>query len=75
MLAILQDQHQEVYTIEEAIDETFMKYISNDNSCPLLQRDPGSEEIGEFLAFVQHVQYEKSGQMAFVADFQGEHIT
>lgn len=38
-LAILQDQHWEVYMIEEAIDETFMKYIGNDNSHPLLQQD------------------------------------
>ena len=75
MPAISQDQHREVYMIEEAIDETFTKYIGNDNSHPLLQWDPELEEIGEFLAFAQHVQYEKSGQMAFVADFQGEHVT
>lgn len=74
-LAISQDQHREVYMIEEAINETFTKYIGNGNSRPLLQENPELEEIGEFLAFAQHVQYEKSGRMAFVADFQGECIT
>ena len=35
-LAIFQDQHWEVYMIEEAIDETFMKYIGNYNFHPFL---------------------------------------
>ena len=60
--------------IEEVINETFTKYIGNGNSRPLPQQDHESEEIAEFLAFAQHVQYEKSGRMAFVADFQGELI-
>jgi hypothetical protein len=67
---------QDAYLLEEVIDEKvdgkFLKYINNDFNGPITYDEhPEREDIGEFLSFVQHVQYEKTGRLAFVSDIQG----
>ncbi|RXW22094.1 hypothetical protein EST38_g3761 [Candolleomyces aberdarensis] len=44
------------YLLEEKIEGNFTKYIHN---------------VAEFLCFTQHVQYMKTGKLAFVSDYQG----
>ena len=49
----------------------FTKFIGNASAKPLVQ--PGEEGYEEavFLAFCQHVQYEKTQGMAYISDLQG----
>ncbi|KIK91875.1 hypothetical protein PAXRUDRAFT_148507 [Paxillus rubicundulus Ve08.2h10] len=62
------------YLAEEAIDhpeDEFIKFIHNSDLTPL--PDPGEPgyEITEFLAFMQHVQYHKTGGQVYISDYQG----
>jgi hypothetical protein len=62
------------FLIEELIkdsDSNFVKYIHNMDCNPML--DPGEfgYEIAEFLACTQHIQYIKTGGLAFISDYQG----
>ncbi|KIK73216.1 hypothetical protein PAXRUDRAFT_179000 [Paxillus rubicundulus Ve08.2h10] len=63
-----------VFLLEELIrgsDEAFMKFIHNMDSNPLLQHDNYSHDLSLFFAFTQHVQYVKTGGLAFISDYQG----
>ncbi|KAG6849216.1 hypothetical protein H0H93_010410 [Arthromyces matolae] len=61
------------YLLEEYIDEKdeFVKYISNGSAVPCLDIDHPLYNIAEFLSFIQHVQYSKTGGIVYVSDFQG----
>jgi hypothetical protein len=78
-LAIGTENTQQTILIEDLIDEVqegpFVKYINNNSAKPLVF--PGDDErtnVAEFLAFCQHIQYEKTGKLAYVSDFQGTFI-
>jgi hypothetical protein len=75
-LAVADNVTRDTYLLEECIDEdsdgVFLKYINNNLNSPISRPDhPDRKEIGEFLAFAQHVQYLKTQKMAFVSDMQG----
>jgi hypothetical protein len=77
-LAVANNVTHDTYLLEEVIDEAcdgmFLKYINNDHNAPIERPDhPERTEIGEFLAFAQHVQYMKTQKMAFVSDIQGSY--
>ena len=56
---------------EELIPGPFVKYTNNTSPEPLPNLSPDEEYRAEFLCFAQHVQWEKTGQLAFISDFQG----
>lgn len=64
------------YLLEEYIDPMiegpFTKYIHNGDAVPLLDYDDSGYNVAQYLCFAQHVQYEKTGQAAYVSDFQGK---
>jgi hypothetical protein len=41
------------------------------DSNPLLDQDDYRYEVALFFAFTQHVQYVKTGGLAFISDYQG----
>ncbi|KAI6027241.1 hypothetical protein EDC04DRAFT_2573093, partial [Pisolithus marmoratus] len=49
----------------------FVKYIHNGNAAPCFLMDMKAEEITDFLAFTQHVQYMKTGGQVYISDYQG----
>ncbi|KAG2368381.1 hypothetical protein BDR07DRAFT_1269887, partial [Suillus spraguei] len=51
--------------------DAFVKFIHNTDCDPLL--DPGKDGYSTalFLAFTQHIQYEKTGGLAYMSDYQG----
>ncbi|KAG2739151.1 hypothetical protein P692DRAFT_20756559 [Suillus brevipes Sb2] len=62
------------FLLEELIPggpDAFVKFIHNTDCDPLL--DPGEDGYSTalFLAFTQHVQYEKTGGLAYISDYQG----
>ncbi|KAG6372778.1 hypothetical protein JVT61DRAFT_7177 [Boletus reticuloceps] len=68
-----------VYLAEEVIPsigeegtDGFIKFIHNANAAPRELDDPAANEIAEFLSFTQHVQYTKTGGLAFLSDYQGQ---
>jgi len=70
-LAVANDTN-DVYLIEDPIEGEFVKYINNGSAQPCsFPYDPSSEHIAEFLTFAQHVQFWRTGENAFVSDFQG----
>ncbi|KAL4064536.1 hypothetical protein J3A83DRAFT_4101041 [Scleroderma citrinum] len=64
-----------VYLAEELIplsnDVDFMKYIHNGNAASCWLANATANEIMEFLAFTQHVQYFKTGSQVYISDYQG----
>lgn len=63
------------YLLEEFIDERqdhFTKYIYNGSAVPIIDHGDPDYELAQFLSFVQHVQYNKSGQMVYISDLQGK---
>ena len=62
------------YVIEEEICKEehgrFCKYINNGAAVVLPGLSPKEKSIGEFLAFCQHVQWERTGNLIFTSDFQ-----
>jgi hypothetical protein len=75
-LAIGIEEPRETFLLENVIDiktkGKFVKYISNNSAKPFVfPNDLERTQIGMFLAFCQHIQYQKTGQLAFVSDFQG----
>ncbi|KAJ7592345.1 hypothetical protein C8J56DRAFT_781229, partial [Mycena floridula] len=57
--------------IEEEIQGEFMKYVLNSRAVPIMcPRDQGYD-IAAFLCFCQHVQYLKTGGLAYISDYQG----
>ena len=61
------------FLVEELISGAFIKYIHNMDCNPLLDPDEPGYEIAEFLACTQHIQYAKTGGLAFISDYQGIH--
>ena len=60
--------------IEDKIDGPFVKYIGNGSAAPVQLTAKDCAYIADFLAFSQHVQYERTKKMAFVSDFQGQSL-
>ncbi|KAI5997269.1 hypothetical protein F5J12DRAFT_686744, partial [Pisolithus orientalis] len=64
------------YLVEELIhmssDDEFVKYIHNGNVAPCFLLDTKAEEITDFLAFTQHVQYIMTGGQVYISDYQGK---
>ncbi|KAF8164945.1 hypothetical protein B0H34DRAFT_628755, partial [Crassisporium funariophilum] len=66
-----------IYLVEEFIDPVqegrFVKYINNSSAKPLLMLLPNKEYVNTayFLCFAQHVQYLKTGGIAYISDLQG----
>ncbi|KAI6021272.1 hypothetical protein EDC04DRAFT_2575555 [Pisolithus marmoratus] len=66
-----------IYLGEELIPTTpsdgegFVKYIHNGDAVPCDFLDPEEENIAQFLAFTQHVQYIKTGGQVYILDYQG----
>ncbi|KAG1847442.1 hypothetical protein C8R48DRAFT_545804, partial [Suillus tomentosus] len=59
------------YLVEELITDNFLKYIHNMDCNPMLDPYEVGYEIAEFLACTQHIQYAKTGGLAFISDYQG----
>jgi len=64
-----------IYLAEELIPTSlegeFVKYIHNGNVVPCDLFDTKADEIAEFLAFTQHVQYVKTNGQVYISDYQG----
>jgi hypothetical protein len=63
-----------VFLLEEFIDsdgEEFVKFIYNMDANPLVDYDDYGYDLAVFFAFTQHVQYVKTGKLAFISDYQG----
>ncbi|KAG1760646.1 hypothetical protein EDD22DRAFT_848322 [Suillus occidentalis] len=62
------------YLVEELIEggsDAFLKFIHNMDANPLLDEDDYRYKVASFFAFTQHVQYVKTGGLAFISDYQG----
>ncbi|KAG2115279.1 uncharacterized protein F5147DRAFT_569258 [Suillus discolor] len=62
------------FLLEELIkdgDEFFLKFIHNMDANPLLDELDYGYDFAEFFVFMQHVQYVKTRQLAFISDYQG----
>ncbi len=80
MIALVNDlPTPKAFLVEEWINtddsnHQFIKYLNNwvphhiSDSVP---QTPKAREITDFLIFAQHVQWKKSGNLAFTADYQG----
>ncbi|KAF8588754.1 hypothetical protein K439DRAFT_1263773, partial [Ramaria rubella] len=58
----------------EVIDTThgdFCKFIHNGSATPLPPPSDPDYMLASFLSFAQHVQWTKTGELAFILDFQG----
>ncbi|KAG1727662.1 uncharacterized protein EDB91DRAFT_1061027 [Suillus paluster] len=66
------------FLLEELIGDddsrNFIKYIHNMDCNPLLDVDEFSYDIAAFLACTQHIQYAKTGSLAFISDYQGAYF-
>ncbi|KAG1737784.1 hypothetical protein EDB19DRAFT_1636734 [Suillus lakei] len=64
------------FLLEELIgdddSQNFIKYIHNMDCNPLLDPDEFGYDIAAFLACTQHIQYAKTGGLAFISDYQGD---
>jgi hypothetical protein len=63
------------FLLEEVIDggdDGFIKFIHNMDCNPLLDPEDYGYDFALFLAFTQHVQYVKTGGLAFISDYQGK---
>ena len=68
-------KQKDVYLVEELIqsdDGPWRKYMNNNSSQPCYFSDKDNRRRSDFLAFCQHVQYWRTGCLAFTSDFQGE---
>ncbi|KAJ7595255.1 hypothetical protein C8J56DRAFT_734583, partial [Mycena floridula] len=62
----------QVFLIETAIAGRFRKYMGNGNAKQLPHMaDDEDNKWAEYLMYAQHIQYLKTGKLAFAADFQG----
>ncbi|KAG1780739.1 hypothetical protein EV702DRAFT_964224 [Suillus placidus] len=62
------------YLLEELIDggdDAFLKFIHNMDANPLLNELDYGYDLAVFFSFTQHVQYVKTGGLAFISDYQG----
>jgi hypothetical protein len=79
MIAIVREGTMEkAFLIEEWFDpddeeHPFIKYLGNRflEPCVPLTAPPRAHEIAEFLSFAQHLQWQKTGGLAFTSDYQG----
>jgi hypothetical protein len=55
-------------------NENFKKYIHNSSPLPISTLTGNELHIAEFLCFAQHVQWTKTGTLAFLSDFQGMYV-
>ncbi|KAI6142100.1 hypothetical protein BKA82DRAFT_4438534 [Pisolithus tinctorius] len=66
------------YLVEELIhtssDDEFVKYIHNGDVAPCFLLDTKAEEITDFLAFTQHIQYIMTGGQVYISDYQDPQI-
>ncbi|KAI6152545.1 hypothetical protein BKA82DRAFT_3946032, partial [Pisolithus tinctorius] len=64
------------YLVEELIptssDDEFVKYIHNSDVAPCFLLDTKAEEIVDFLAFTQHIQYIMTGGQVYISDYPGK---
>ncbi|KZT61422.1 hypothetical protein CALCODRAFT_506214 [Calocera cornea HHB12733] len=65
----------QTYLVEELIategdEERFIKYIGNSSPTPLITIGPEGG-IARFLSFTQHFQYDRTGGLMFISDYQG----
>ncbi|KAG1777882.1 hypothetical protein EV702DRAFT_968787, partial [Suillus placidus] len=60
------------YLVKELISGDFLKYIHNMDCKLMLDPDELGYDIAEFLACTQHIQYVKTGSLAFISDYQGD---
>ncbi|KAG2335574.1 hypothetical protein BDR05DRAFT_1006665 [Suillus weaverae] len=66
-----------VFLLEELIeggDDMFVKFIHNMDANPLLDELDYGYDLAEFFVFTQHVQYVKTGKLAFISDYQGSTV-
>ncbi|KAI6003924.1 hypothetical protein EDD15DRAFT_2360189 [Pisolithus albus] len=67
-----------MFLAEEFIPTTsttdFVKYIHNGNAVPCDLLSAEAEEIAQFLAFSQHIQYAKTGGQVYISDYQGNEL-
>ncbi|KAG2035985.1 hypothetical protein BDR03DRAFT_1012103 [Suillus americanus] len=66
-----------VFLLEELIeggDDIFVKFIHNMDANPLLNELDYGYDMAEFFVFTQHVQYVKTGKLAFISDYQGSTV-
>ncbi len=80
MITLIQDlPASKAFLVEEWIDTDdsdcrFIKYLNNRVLHHISDSPPQAckaREITDFLTFAQHVQWQKSGQLAFTSDYQG----
>ncbi|KAI0310016.1 hypothetical protein OF83DRAFT_924543 [Amylostereum chailletii] len=57
--------------INPEVEGPFRKYLGNGSALPFDDLSVEDMHCAEFLTFAQHVQYWKTGGLAFLADFQG----
>lgn len=66
-----------VYLTEKVIPhagsntDNFVKFIHNANAALHELLDLAANKIAEFLLFIQHVQYAKTGGQVYISDYQG----
>jgi len=74
-LAVAENDTHDTYMIEEVIDVSvdgkFVKYIGNSSAIINDFEDKDLQDRAKFLAFCQHIQYNKTQEMAFIGDYQG----
>ncbi|KAG2029448.1 hypothetical protein BDR03DRAFT_1018380 [Suillus americanus] len=66
-----------VFLLEELIeggDDMFVIFIHNMDANPLLDELDYGYDMAEFFVFTQHVQYVKTGKLAFISDYQGSTV-
>ncbi|KAJ7589820.1 hypothetical protein C8J56DRAFT_859393 [Mycena floridula] len=59
------------FLVEEEIQGKFMKYVLNSHAVPIMRPRDQGYDIATFLCFCQHVQYLKTGGLAYISDYQG----
>jgi hypothetical protein len=66
------------YLLKELIDggdDAFVKFIHNMDTDPLLNELDYGYDLAVFFTFTQHIQYVKTGGLAFISDYQGMHLS
>ncbi|KAK7461696.1 hypothetical protein VKT23_008123 [Stygiomarasmius scandens] len=59
------------YVIEERLEGDWVKLVGNGKATPLVKVNDKDYELAEFLCFLQHVMWWKTGGVGYVSDFQG----
>ncbi|KZT52801.1 hypothetical protein CALCODRAFT_486863 [Calocera cornea HHB12733] len=61
--------HDTKAKVKDRSAKRFMKFINNDAPVPRVS-DGEAGTVARYLCFFQHVQYEKSGRLALITDYQ-----